>query len=892
MSFLATAASFLALSGLVTSLPASDNISATNAAASVLSSMNIKPPGPIQIGSPKFTCQVLQVLFPANETFTASSSFYTPLLEVPWTATCWQDPACIVTPKTEVEVSKIMIILSTFKTKFAIRSAGHNNNPNFNNIGSDGVLIALQNFNQMSMSKDTKTLTVGPGQQWGPVYEYTGSFGVTVLGGRVPSVGVGGLLLGGGLSIFYNTYGVSFSRITRYRVVLTNGKIIDATGTENADLYHALKGGMQNFGVVTEFDLQTIPNSNDIYYEIYLFPTNDTAGLLEAVANWTNNPNTDPKANIELQVMSDFNLLFLGYSQHTQPPPDFLPFRKFTPSTTIFGPTNGTINDVVNSPAADGPPPGNTYTVSYTHKVPDSTFLLEAYNIWLNSTSQLQDGMVMSFNPQSVLPNFVQQSNANNGGNLWNLEPVPQLCKPSTYTIYIISINDLTGMDIIMDWPDSKDDQLAFQLVDDFAATASNLAAQKGLALPFFYANDAAGYQKILRAYGDSNFNYIKSVAAKYDPAGIMQTLQNSGFLQLPQPKPHRHAHQPPRTTPSELRQRPLYDPDPSTLVLPRLLQTTELRQARLSDHVVGALKFAQAARFITGKQGDLFETVFTIRNKSMSIRVARDHEGHPFRAPDGTIMKIGGLVMKGNTNEGPGNWGLENVQDCVGYEEWRAAIFRETLPEDLKALENTPFPPAETLLDPIEYPPKKAKRSMVVREEDAVDAVDANDEVAGHGMEMLEQQERHNPIFGRSLSGYEQDIENILSQGSVQYQSDIAESERPAKKSKTRIHDTAKPNPISLQQPKALSQPIRPAWMTEPGEDWMVDSDVDFMEQPEEDHFDNSDGNGYLMRMRPLRDSLVKEMKNEIRSAGRAAEKGGSRGVERGIDGGSGCNY
>lgn len=32
------------------------------------------------------------------------------------------------------------------------------------------------------------------------------------------------------------------------QVILTNGSIVDATPTENVDLYKALKGGLANFG--------------------------------------------------------------------------------------------------------------------------------------------------------------------------------------------------------------------------------------------------------------------------------------------------------------------------------------------------------------------------------------------------------------------------------------------------------------------------------------------------------------------------------------------------------------------------------------------------------------------------------------------------------------------
>lgn len=40
-------------------------------------------------------------------------------------------------------------------------------------------------------------VSVGPGARWGKVYEVIDPYGVGVIGGRIPNVGVGGLILGG-----------------------------------------------------------------------------------------------------------------------------------------------------------------------------------------------------------------------------------------------------------------------------------------------------------------------------------------------------------------------------------------------------------------------------------------------------------------------------------------------------------------------------------------------------------------------------------------------------------------------------------------------------------------------------------------------------------------------
>ena len=60
-----------------------------------------------------------------------------------------------------------------------------------------GVTIDLQNLNQVIVSSDQKIVSLGPGNRWGNVYPRLDSLGLAMVGGRVPTVGVGGLVTGG-----------------------------------------------------------------------------------------------------------------------------------------------------------------------------------------------------------------------------------------------------------------------------------------------------------------------------------------------------------------------------------------------------------------------------------------------------------------------------------------------------------------------------------------------------------------------------------------------------------------------------------------------------------------------------------------------------------------------
>lgn len=61
------------------------------------------------------------------------------------------------------------------------------------------------------------------------------------------------------MSFFSPEQGWACDAIVNMQVVLSSGAIVNANKTSNADLFVALKGGQNNFGIVTRFDLQSFP---------------------------------------------------------------------------------------------------------------------------------------------------------------------------------------------------------------------------------------------------------------------------------------------------------------------------------------------------------------------------------------------------------------------------------------------------------------------------------------------------------------------------------------------------------------------------------------------------------------------------------------------------------
>ena len=192
-------------------------------------------------------------------------------------------------PRTTRAAADGLAELARRNAVFAIRSGGHSSNSGFSST-SRGVLINLSQLNAVRYDPASGTAVVGPGATWVSVYRALQSHGVTVAGGRVASVGVGGYTGGGGLSFQLYREGFGADTVVAYEVVLADGRIVTATRHgPHADLFRALKGSGAPFCLVAAFTFRTIrlPDPRGIYGGTMFSSAANIGPTLDAVADFT-----------------------------------------------------------------------------------------------------------------------------------------------------------------------------------------------------------------------------------------------------------------------------------------------------------------------------------------------------------------------------------------------------------------------------------------------------------------------------------------------------------------------------------------------------------------------------------------------------------------------------
>lgn len=215
--------------------------------------------------------------------------------------------------------------------------------PGSNSIDG-GVTLSLTTMRDIKIADDNSTVEVGPGSRWVDVYGALSDYGLYAIGGRMKTIGVSGLELIGGFHYLNNKYGMAMDNVVSYDVVLGNGTQVTADAILNPDLFWALKGGANNFGIVTKFVLKAYPiplisttyqSYNESHFE----------DLMVAATEFTIHNDPDIAAGTVINVSynstnREYSALLLGVQEGTESPPS-----KFANFSSI--PSTSTSNNVM-----------------------------------------------------------------------------------------------------------------------------------------------------------------------------------------------------------------------------------------------------------------------------------------------------------------------------------------------------------------------------------------------------------------------------------------------------------------------------------------------------------------------------------------------------------------
>ena len=302
--------------------------------------------------------------------------------------------------------------------------------------------------------------------------------------------------------------------------MLASGETVNANATSNPDLMKALRGGSNNFGIVTSFDMRVFAQGD--FWGGYIGNNISTRfEQFEYFEAFTGNPKYDEYASL----INSYVFIPLANSwyiangiEYTKPivnPPYFQNFTSLPQTFTTMRISN--LTDFTEE-IAISTPLGRREIFATATFVNSAKVMAEIFDL-ANITGQALIDIVnitlsISFQPQ---PQIIIQKSAmsNNGiGNSLGLDA---------------SDGNLFNLLMGVQWDQEEYDDLITTQVKTFIAQTQVAAAKLGVYNPYIYLNYAAPWQDPI----DGSIavkSQLQKTSEMYDPTGVFQKQEPGGF--------------------------------------------------------------------------------------------------------------------------------------------------------------------------------------------------------------------------------------------------------------------------------------------------------------------------------------------------------------------------
>ncbi|KAK3375435.1 hypothetical protein B0H63DRAFT_503291 [Podospora didyma] len=378
---------------------------------------------------------------------------------------------CIVAPQTVHDVSAAVRSMTA-------GSGGGGGGDHHHAGGSSSnrsLTVDLRALNAINLNQDRSIVSVGVGATWDAVYRKLDPPRLSAVGGRAAGAGVGGLTLGGGISHLGPRFGFTYDTFTNFEVELADGSVVQVNGRDNPDLLWALRGGSNNFGVVTRVDLKAVDQGN-FWGGVMLSPIETASQQISEFV----------KINSATQY-DEYAALIMSFGKPVVNPPVFQNLTKLPQFSSTLRVTNHT-DLVVETRALQRDGMRQASAVLAIKSTPAA--LSAAFAAWNASLPAVQ----------------------NITGLIWALvlEPLP----PQIYARHAAGTKGdaLVVTLLSMTWTLASDDAAVDREAKALLAKIRAEATRLGAYHPFLYLNYAAPWQDPVASYGWDNVRRLRAV--------------------------------------------------------------------------------------------------------------------------------------------------------------------------------------------------------------------------------------------------------------------------------------------------------------------------------------------------------------------------------------------
>ncbi|KAI1762630.1 FAD-binding domain-containing protein [Hypoxylon sp. FL1150] len=454
----------------------------------------------------------------SSDTFMEASATYETENENFWSSTEVLSPQCIFMPDTPEKVAQAVSLLVQNDCKFSIKGGGHSAIPGAASI-HDGILIPMENLKRFDIAADGSSATVGSGYIMGDIYAGLDPANLTAMIGRYAKVGLG-VAVGAGINFLVNKNGFAIDNVLNYEVVLANATIVNANATSHPDLFKALKGGNNNFGVVTSFTLRLEKTDGNIYGGVVSYAESELDQVLDLVYDYSVRQAVDdqlthvlPQYGYNGTTDEAINFSPVMYNKNVFELPEIMKGWVDTPhfNSTLKNRPYHDLSRELNAAFGDGfVQEQRVFTVYADAQLYKD--LWANFHAWCKNYQNISGFYGLHVN-MPITPKTIQQGIAY-GGNSLGLEDTGDVLGAIYFGVTFDSLDDA---DVVL------------PAHDDFVKSQQALAESRGLLHPYIMLTYSGWDQPAIESYGNESVQNLLAVQAAYDPNKVFQRLVPGG---------------------------------------------------------------------------------------------------------------------------------------------------------------------------------------------------------------------------------------------------------------------------------------------------------------------------------------------------------------------------
>ena len=174
-----------------------------------------------------------------------------------WNGMIDKRPALIARCAETTDVKACVDFAREYDVFISVRGGGHNFAGKA--VCDGGLMIDLSLMKGIKVDPTRRIARAQTGLKLGELDRATQEYGLATPLGVATTTGIGGLTLGGGYGWLVGKYGLACDNVSWIETVTADGKILECSAEQNADLFWGLRGAGANLGVATQIEYRLHP---------------------------------------------------------------------------------------------------------------------------------------------------------------------------------------------------------------------------------------------------------------------------------------------------------------------------------------------------------------------------------------------------------------------------------------------------------------------------------------------------------------------------------------------------------------------------------------------------------------------------------------------------------